>query len=302
VIPAIAIGNLEGIDLLPIVSGLWAAILSYLGWRWVSAEAMPIEIPKQKNLATFIQVINSFLVFLAASLSVFLLTTSREIAVSIGLLVMGIPFILARRSAEGKRRERDSKWPEAIDGIVSSLQAGQSVIEAIGEISRFGPNSLQPYFREMSNGLIQGESFLQVSERAMQRLDSAIADQVLVVLMFSKEFGGRDVTTTLRLLATFLRDNNHAREEVETRFGWVRNSAILGAVAPWLLLALLSMQPKTIEAYATDSGRVVLSIGIIATAIAFLWMGRVSQLPKTPRIYRSDALLTENIAYQEGDS
>jgi tight adherence protein B len=88
----------------------------------------------------------------------------------------------------------------------------------------------------------------------------------------------------LRLLANFLRDQDESIEEIETKFGWVRNSAILGALAPWLLLALLSTQRNTVEAYQTSGGRIVLSIGVVLTAIAYLLMDRISALPTPPRI------------------
>ena len=92
------------------------------------------------------------------------------------------------------------------------------------------------------------------------------------------------MTNTLRLLANFLRDQDESIEEIETKFGWVRNSAFLGALAPWLLLALLSTQRNTVEAYQTSGGKIVLSIGVIATAIAYLLMDRISAMPKPPRI------------------
>ena len=270
---------------LPLTAGLVAALLAYLGWQKLSAESISIQLQNTWNYARFIQTLNALLIFLATFLLVFLITTSREIAISIGLLLTSIPFLLARRKVESAKRLRERSWPEAIDGIVSSLQSGQSVIEAINELSEHGPEPLRTYFVDMALGLREAKSLAEVASSAMDQLQCAIADQVLTVILFAKEYGGQDVTTTLRLLASFLRDNDQARAEVETRFGWVRNSALLGAVSPWLLLALLSLQPKTVAAYASPAGRIVLSVGIISTALAFLWMGKVSRLPEIPRAY-----------------
>ena len=270
---------------LPLTAGLVAALLAYLGWQKLSAESISIQLQNTWNYARFIQTLNALLIFLATFLLVFLITTSREIAISIGLLLTSIPFLLARRRVESAKRLRERSWPEAIDGIVSSLQSGQSVIEAINELSEHGPEPLRIYFVDMASGLRESKSLIEVASSAMDQLQCAIADQVLTVILFAKEYGGQDVTTTLRLLASFLRDNDQARAEVETRFGWVRNSALLGAVSPWLLLALLSLQPKTVAAYASPAGRIVLSVGIISTALAFLWMGKVSRLPEIPRAY-----------------
>jgi tight adherence protein B len=131
-----------------------------------------------------------------------------------------------------------------------------------------------------------GES-LEVSLLSeMRALDSSASDQTLSTLLIAKEFGGRDVTVTLRLLSSFLRDDFEAQEEIKTKFGWIRNSALLGAAAPWLILLLLSAQKDTVEAYQSSAGKIVLSIGVIATAVAFLWMERVARMPEAARPLR----------------
>ena len=79
------------------------------------------------------------------------------------------------------------------------------------------------------------------------------------------------------------RQEHQVHEEIETKFGWVRNSAILAAIAPWLLLLILTSQPRTIEAFATDGGKTILSLGLVATALAYLWMERLAKLPQGPR-------------------
>lgn len=290
------IADLGEMKLLPIGAGTVAAFVAYVGWSSINRVLPSMQSNKRISATEIIQFANMLLVLAGSALLVFTITTSIDIALSIGLLLMGIPFILARRKAERTRHDRERSWPVAIDGIVSSLQAGQSVTESINQLSEHGPDPLKPYLNLMARELQQGETFSRVMEKAMQRLNCPIADQVLVVLFFAKEFGGKDVTTTLRLLASFLRDSNQVREEVDTKFGWVRNSAVLGAIAPWLLLALLSLQPKTVEAYATSNGRMVLSIGIMATAIAFLWMGRVAKLPEMPRAFSSAQLMTRESA------
>lgn len=212
-----------------------------------------------------------------------LLTTSTQISLAISLLFTGLPFILAKRKSEKFRVERDQAWPVAIDEIVASLQAGLSITESVTALAEQGPPQLQTTFRRIHEGISRGEDLENLLRIEMQILDSATADQTLSTLLFAKRFGGKEVITTLRMLSTFLREEIKVREEIDTRFGWVRNSAVLGAVAPWLLLALLSTQRSTVEAYQTTAGVFILSSGVIFTAIAFLWMERVSRIPTPPR-------------------
>lgn len=232
---------------------------------------------------TIIQITQMILAFCFSFAVAALLTSSIEISVAISLLITAIPFFIAKRSAERRAKEREEAWPLAIDSLISSLQAGQSISEALQALSEYGPKALSLTFERVRKSLEEGELLEETLIREMQNLNTSASDQTITTLLIAKEFGGRDVTITLRLLSNFLRDDFEAQEEIKTKFGWVRNSALLGAGAPWLILLLLSTQENTVVAYQSDAGKAVLSFGVIATAIAFLWMERVARLPDSAR-------------------
>lgn len=292
-------------SLSPVLVASLSAILAYLGWSKLSEDlhlsnrARRVEFAMDNphldglqvakgnpNQSTLRQTLNVFLSFLTSFLVSMIITTSIEISLSIALLFTSLPFLASKRKQIKLRKNQDRAWPIAIDAIISSLQAGQSISESIRSVSSHGPQELQPIFQRIERRLEEGELLEIALESEIIRVDTGIADQTLTALILAKEFGGRDVTTTLRMLSNFLREEQEAIEEIETKFGWVRNSALLGAVAPWLLLALLSTQKNTIIAYQSNAGRIVLSIGVIATAIAFIWMERVARLPEQPRPLR----------------
>lgn len=292
----------------PTLIAIVSALLAYAGWSIISDDFIFVNrarrISNQIELAelqasgqvfdskptamnqNLRQALSMVLAFIAAFLISLATTTSLEISLAISLLVTSLPFILARRKLEKLRKSQDRSWPVAIDSVISSLQAGQSISEAVRSVATHGPTEVRPIFIRISAQLESGELLENALEREILRVSSGIADQTLTALILAKEFGGRDITTTLRMLSNFLREENEALEEIDTRFGWVRNSAVLGAVAPWLLLALLSTQRNTVLAYQSNAGRLVLSFGVIATAAAFLWMERVSRLPESPRPLR----------------
>lgn len=298
----------------PILLASASAFIAYLGWSKLSHDLQfssrarrleydldnpgrekselslgsPVSrrMDREKNPSsqqTLKQALSLFLAFFASFLVALFITTSIEISLSISLLFTALPFIASRRKLAKLRKYEDRAWPIAIDAIISSLQAGQSISESIKSVSSHGPSELIQIFERIQARLEAGESLEDSLQKEILRVDTGIADQTLTALILAKEYGGRDVTTTLRMLSSFLREENEALEEIETKFGWVRNSALLGAIAPWLLLALLSTQKSTIIAYQSSAGRVVLSIGVIATAIAFIWMERVARLPDPPR-------------------
>lgn len=301
----------------PVLAGLLAAGLALLGWLRIADETIfrfyekerltrrsrALELGKlrgkspsprvsktsatnEKSSRTSKQLLQIISALISAFIITLLLTTSLQISVAISLLITGLPFILAKRKSERLRVERDQAWPVAIDEIVASLQAGLSITESVIALVEQGPPQLKETFRRVRAGLSGGGDLETLLRIEMQILDSATADQTLSTLLFAKQFGGNEVITTLRMLSTFLREEIKVREEIDTRFGWVRNSAVLGAVAPWLLLALLSTQRSTVEAYQTKAGVFILSLGVIFTAIAFLWMERVSRIPSPPRPLR----------------
>jgi len=301
--------------LTPFLVAILASFLAYIGWvqitkevfgfvgkrqvtasykdplhneKWGDNQASHKDWDSRENnglkiQGTIIQIAQMILAFCFSFAVAALLTSSIEISVAISLLITAIPFFIAKRSAERRAKEREEAWPLAIDSLISSLQAGQSISEALQALSEYGPKALSLTFERVRKSLEEGELLEETLIREMQNLNTSASDQTITTLLIAKEFGGRDVTITLRLLSNFLRDDFEAQEEIKTKFGWVRNSALLGAGAPWLILLLLSTQENTVVAYQSDAGKAVLSFGVIATAIAFLWMERVARLPDSAR-------------------
>lgn len=216
----------------------------------------------------------------------FMLTNSQEVSLALAAVASVVPLRIARQQEMRRKKVIDKAWPQAIDYLISSLHSGRSISESLLDLHQQGPQELREVFLRISSGLRRSENLEEVLHREMLILDSATADQVFTALIIAKEFGGRDVSNTLRLLATFLRDDSQIREEIETRYGWVKNSAFLGASAPWLLLALLSLQPATRDAYATPVGKLVLIFAVIATGVAFIWMDHLARLPSPARPFK----------------
>ena len=228
---------------------------------------------------TALLVISIFLVFSV----VLVITGTLTISIAISSLSTAFPFVLNRSKANAVMRARDSSWPEAIDSLVSALQSGIAIPEAVCSLATRGPVPLRPLFLEIEHRLSTGEEFIQTLLYAKTYANSAIADQVFETLIFAKDFGGKDSNSALRLLSEFVREDLAVLEEIRTKFGWIRNSANLAAIAPWLLLLLLSTQASTREAFSTLEGIKVLTVGVLFTGCAYLWMERVGTLPAMDR-------------------
>ena len=214
-----------------------------------------------------------------------LITSSKEISLSLALLASSIPNILFKANATRERRKREALWPEAIESVISALHSGKSITEAISDLETFGPAALRTTWQRIGMKLKSGEDLSRALAFESELLQSARADQFFATVIYAKSYGGNSIQHSLRSMATFMRDDQQMLEEIETRFGWVKNSAALAAIAPWLLLLLLSAQPGTVAAFGSTSGKLILSMGVIATVLAYLWMGKISKLPETERIF-----------------
>lgn len=268
---------------LPVFTGLLAALGSYIALFDLSSLNKILKPDKKISSRSAITLI---ITLISSYLTTFLLTSSEAISIAIATLSSALPFLICRGRNLKRQREQEVAWPEAIDSLVSALQAGISISEALTQLALHGPKVLRPSFAQIQSNLLSVGNFEQVLLKEKKRLDSAISDQVFETLIISKDFGGRDANNALRLLAEFVREDIAVAEEIRTKFGWIRNSALLATAAPWLLLILLSTQDSTVEIYSTPSGALVLSLGVVMTATAYIWMEKVGSLPAAPRALR----------------
>jgi len=268
---------------LPVFTGLLAALGSYIALFDLSSLNKRLKPDKKISYQSAITLI---ITLISSYFTTFLLTSSEAISIAIATLSAALPFLIGRGRNLKRQREQEVAWPEAIDSLVSALQAGISIPEALTQLALHGPKVLRPSFAQIQSNLLSLGKFAPVLLKEKNRLDSAISDQVFETLIISKDFGGRDANNALRLLAEFVREDIAVAEEIRTKFGWIRNSALLATAAPWLLLILLSTQDSTVEIYSTPSGALVLSLGVVMTATAYIWMEKVGSLPDAPRALR----------------
>lgn len=242
-----------------------------------------MNLVKVKDLALIRIALVAFLIF-AMSL---VLTSSLVIASSIALIFTFI-ITMANRKVERKReRALLAAVPEIIDHIISGTQSGLSLSESLSSLTRRGPEDTRAIFGRFEESLREGQRFEEAVGEVQRQFSLRSADQLFEALLFARVLGGSELVNLLRELGNFTREDLVLRREIEAKQGWIRNSAHLSASAPWLLLLLLSMQPATASAYATPSGILILSLGMILTVVAYFWMGYLGRIPQSPRIFGS---------------
>jgi tight adherence protein B len=178
-----------------------------------------------------------------------------------------------------------SSWPEVIDHLISGIQSGMSLTEALTELSARGPEVMRPLFTAFKRQIIEDGDFDRAIQTLSEKFGSHASDQIFQALLISKSLGGSQLLTILRTLGNFLRQDLALRNEIAVKQSWIKNSAHLSSAAPWLLLLLLAMQPTTVAAFTTPAGAGILLLGLSLTALAYIWMSYLSRLPSVPRVF-----------------
>ncbi len=180
---------------------------------------------------------------------------------------------------------RAKAWPEVLDLIISALQSGASITESLANLEKVGPLALRSDFAEFAKNISTGIRFEVALSKLKIKFSDPISDQLCEALFFAAKFGSRNTVRVLRELSEYVSSDLAVRAEINTRFGWIKNSANLAALAPWLLLLILRTQENARIAYQQDIGQFLMLIGVLATALAYLWMNKIAELPKSKRLF-----------------
>ena len=199
-----------------------------------------------------------------------------------------IPSILMKRKMQRRQEALAGLWPEILDHMISGLRSGLSIAETISGLSTRGPEISRPIFGECKKMLLSGVEISKIFVFIKREFSDPVADQVCEVLDFARGTGSRDTAITLRTLGDFIRSDIAVRGEIYAKLGWIKNSAVVAAAAPWILLVILSTQPTTLQAFSTLSGHLILLFGVLLSLLAYLWMSRVGRVQEVPRIFSGE--------------
>jgi tight adherence protein B len=282
---SILLGLLMGIGVLLVVSpGLWPAsegradrtpLASRARERMVQAGLGRVGLP------TIIVV--SLILGLASAALVYALLPVAAIGLAAGALVTLLPWMVVLWRARANRRATRVVWPDVVDHLVSAVRSGLALPDSVVSLAASGPPITRAAFAEFERDYRMTGGFADSLDRLKDRLADPVADRIIETLRMSREVGGNELTTVLRNLATYLRQDAAIRSEVEARQSWIVNAARLGVAAPWIVLLLLSTRPEAAQAYNTPEGSAVILIGLALSVVAYRLMIGIGRLPEERR-------------------
>ena len=224
-------------------------------------------------------------IYIAVTLIVYAVNKSIQISIVVGAITSTFSYLMERKSQHRLNSQIRVLLPEIIDSLISGIQSGMSLVEALSSLAERGPIPTRYFFDVFKNAIHSGQSFEKAIGTLQDTFKDRIADQFFEAILLAKALGGGNLLYLLRQLGDFTRQDLSFRLEVEGKQGWVRNSAHVAAVAPWLLLLMLSLQPSTAASYSSSSGFMVILFGALVTILAYLWMESLARIPEPRRIF-----------------
>ena len=225
----------------------------------------------------------SVLLGLAAGAFTLAVSTIIVFAVAAGVVGVAVPWLLIGWRARARRRATRVVWPDVVDQLVSAVRSGLALPDALMTLAQSGPLTTRPAFAQFSRDYHATGGFALAVDSLKARLADPVADRILETLRMSREVGGSELTTVLRNLSAYLRQEAAIRSEIEARQSWVVNAARLGVAAPWIVLALLATRPEAAAAYNSPGGVALIAGGLVVSVIAYRAMIALGRLPEERR-------------------
>jgi len=222
-------------------------------------------------------------VSLLAAAVAWLMLRVPVLAVVAGAAAGAAPVLWLRRRRFALARDRRGLWPDVCDHLIAGVRAGLSLPDAVSDLAGTAPGPLRPAFAAFARDLAASGHFDASAERLKQRLADPVADRIVETLRMARQVGGTELTTVLRALSGSVRADAALRGEVEARQSWIRGAAVLGVVAPWVIVALLSLRPEGARAYTSPEGMLLVAVGGVVSVAAYRLMVRIGRLPQPRR-------------------
>lgn len=218
-----------------------------------------------------------------AASAAWVVTALPAVALVAGLAASAAPLAWLRGRARRLRRARRGMWPDVCDLLIASVRAGMPLSDALASVSVSGPPALRASFSAFASDVAASGHFDSSALRLKASLADPIADRIIESLRMARQVGGTELVPVLQALSSSVRAEAALRAEVEARQSWTRGAAVLGLVAPWIILVLLALRPEGARAYASPEGVILVVIGAAVSFTAFRIMLRIGRLPEPRR-------------------
>lgn len=217
-------------------------------------------------------------------------------AATASVLIAGLPAVVVAGlpssyySSRGRKRDKEQRasWPDALRGLVGSLQAGRSLHEALVDQETTGPAPLRPVFARYSDltklAVPEAEALAVIRDE----LADAVTDRVFEVLIIASTKGSRIALRVLNDLADSVTGDIQLTEKMQTASTEQGIQAWAVFVLPWLTLVMMTARPGDYrDYYATGAGTTILLVGSAMSIGGMVMIRMLNRTKAEPRVLLS---------------
>lgn len=207
------------------------------------------------------------------------------LAFAICLLALTVFLEWLRMRANRRTAAITSAWPEVVESLVSALQAGLNVSNAIGDLAKFGPANLRKSFATAEGALTAGYDIVEVLNWLKVEFSTEPSDRTIEILKLLDQLGGHSSIEVLSAIAQNIRTEISFEAQLAAKQGWVSTTAKLGLIAPWVVVFMLSRRPENALVYNSPNGVTALLGGLGFCLIAYLAIQLLGTPVKVKRVF-----------------
>ena len=173
----------------------------------------------------------------------------------------------------------EAQMPDALDMLVSALQAGLSLQAGLHFVGHELPAPVGPELARVHDEHRLGVDMRQALLGFQERLGSVDARMVVMAILIQHETGG-NLTEVLTNIATVIRERIRFRDQLGVLTAESKASAYLLSVIPVVLFALIqaSNPDYTRVLWETQTGNLLLLYGLMSLVIGIMLMRRFSRV------------------------
>ena len=201
-------------------------------------------------------------------------------------IVIGVMFALAGAYLPyvgliGKREKRidqvEQQLPEALEMMIISLRAGQSLEQTIALNARELPSPISDEFAQISEEVRLGISMDEAMKSMVSRLPNARTIRSFVVSVLVLRQTGGNLIEVLEAIIDTMRQQARYEHKLKSMTAESRSNArTLGALPPIFLLISVLINPGYMTQVGSSGlGRIMMLIAATLYVLGFVWIGRL---------------------------
>lgn len=192
-------------------------------------------------------------------------------------------FVVIRRERGKLRRER--AWPQFEEVFISGLQSGISVADTFSFANDFDLPELKKPLQKLISTLDGGIPLSKAIEGFRQQVDLAHTDLFVATVSLAHRTGGQNLLQALSHHAASVRFELASRGDIRARQNAILSVSKLGLLAPWVLVAVLSVNEQTRNAFNLPLGQTLLVAGFAVSFIAYRLVVAAGRISSFSRIF-----------------